>query len=50
MVSHVVSGCSFLPSMLGRKKVKLLLVSSLMQFVERSNFKYVSEMLNPHEE
>lgn len=49
MVSHVVSDCSFLPFMLGRKKVKLLFVSSLMQFVERSNFKYISEMLNPPE-
>lgn len=50
MMSHVVSDYSFLPFVLDRRKMKLLLLSSLIQFVERHNIKYISEMLNPHEE
>jgi len=50
MISHVVSDYSFLPFVLDRRKMKLLLLSSLIQFVERHNIKYISEMLNPHEE
>lgn len=49
MISHVVSDYSFLPFVLDRRKMKLLLLSSLIQFVERHNIKYISEMLNAHE-